>query len=182
MVVAVVNEEARPAPPENIKREYNFKYFNSIEGILRIIQAILSLVIILLLVAGYCEFTVGRFGTKMFVLVVTLIESIFIIVIMVMRYDHTVKVVDIPLSLLLNDGILTIFIFIVTNLALLSIGSCAYTKGARLMAALFTVALFILLIIQNYFNYLHWQEKRNARDSVKNSGTTVTESSPTVLA
>ncbi|GFS49468.1 uncharacterized protein NPIL_411441 [Nephila pilipes] len=179
--MAVVNLEAQPPPPENTKRQYNFKFFKSNEGCTRIIEAVLSLAIIILLVAGYCELNTGRHGTMLFVLVVTLIESIFIMIFMAMRFDETVTMVDVPLSLLLNDGILTIFHFIIANLALLSIGSCPDSKGPRITAALFTLILLILMIAQNYFNYQRWQEKRNAQDSGKNSGTTITESSPTVL-
>ncbi|GFU13344.1 uncharacterized protein TNCV_3843371 [Trichonephila clavipes] len=145
-------------------------------------KKILAAVTLILLVAGYCENTTGRYGTIMFVLIVTLIESLFIMFIMVMRYDETVTAVDVPLTLLLNDGLLCLFLFIVTNLSLMSIGSCPTTKGARLMAALFLVALFILLVVQNYFNYLRWQDRRNAQISAKSSETTVTESSSTILS
>ncbi|GBO33723.1 hypothetical protein AVEN_124750-1 [Araneus ventricosus] len=85
-------------------------------------------------------------------------------------------------EILLNDGIVTISFFIVSNLALLSIGSCGHTRAARLIAALFILGLFVMMLAQDYLNYLKWQEKRSAKEDGKNSsGTTITESSPTVL-
>ncbi|XP_055932559.1 uncharacterized protein LOC129962676 [Argiope bruennichi] len=180
--MAVVNLEAQPPPPENAKREYNVLYIKSNAGILRAMQGVLSIVSIIMLAEGYCELTTGRYGTVMFLLIVALLESIFIIVIMVLKLDETFTAVDIPLSILLNDGIVTIFFFIVTNLALLSIGSCGHTRAARLVAALFILGLFVMMLAQDYLNYLKWQEKRSAKEDGKNSsGTTITESSPTVL-
>ncbi|GIY02124.1 uncharacterized protein CDAR_229931 [Caerostris darwini] len=178
----VVNLEAQPPPPVNDnKREYNLLFMKTREGVLRLFEGVLAIAAIIMLVEGYCEFNTGRYGTIMFVLIVTLIESIFISVVMIMRLNETFTLVDVTLSIFLNDAVLSIFHFITANLALLSIGSCDHTRVARLLAAVFILALLFVMVVQDYLNYLKWMEKKSSQESAKTTGTTITESSPTVL-
>jgi len=129
---------------------------------------------------GYCYNDTGRFGFSLFVIVITFVQAIIIIIVFVLRLDKKMTQINVPLSLLLNDGIELILYFIISTLSLLSIVRCDSMVAARVIAALFVLSLFLVLVGLLYTDYVAWQ-KNISKEHSKEMGTTITESSPTVL-
>ncbi|KAG8180476.1 hypothetical protein JTE90_026638 [Oedothorax gibbosus] len=179
--MSVVAMEAQPPPPTNkLDLNLNMEYFMTPPGRLRVAEGVLALAALISIVEGYCGFDASRYGFLLFVVIVAMLESILILAVFVLRFDEQLsKGVDIPLTLLLNDGIALICFFISSTLALLSVGRCESLKFARLIGALFILSLFIVSVGLNYYNYLRWQERLSEKENGKTS--TITESSPTVL-
>ncbi|XP_054724973.1 uncharacterized protein LOC129235278 [Uloborus diversus] len=168
---------ATPKP----KLNFNLDYFKTPAGQLRVAEGVISLAALISSVEGYCENDVGRYGFFLFIVIVSMLESICIICIFVLQLEKKIPLIHVPLTLLLNDCIIIIFYFINCMLAMLSIGRCQTDLIARVFAMLFSIVLFLILIGLNYTDYLWWQESVPANSKDKDNGTTVTESSPTVL-
>ncbi|XP_035219137.1 uncharacterized protein LOC118192307 [Stegodyphus dumicola] len=110
-----------------------------------------------------------------------MLQAIVIIIIFVLQLEKKIPFVNVSLVLLLNDCVVLIFYFITCTLAMLSIGRCQYRVAARIIAMLFSVALFLVIVGLNYTGYKWWKET-SSKENSKDPGTTITESSPTVLA
>lgn len=170
------------APQEPKQLNLNLDYFKTPGAQMRIAQGALALAALICTVEGECKNDQGRFAFFLLALVITIIEAIVVIIIFVLYLDQKVSaIINLPMTFLLNDSIILLCYFINSTLAMLSIGKCRYKIEARVMAALFAIALFIVYIGLTYTSFRWWEKSNSSKETSNNGSTTITESSPTVL-
>ncbi|XP_042905452.1 uncharacterized protein [Parasteatoda tepidariorum] len=173
---------AVPPSSSQVTREIDWDYFKTPDGQLRTAKGVLSLAAIICVSEGHCYNDSGKFGFSLFIVVLSLIEAIFAIVVFLMKLDKKVVAhINIPLSLLMNDGFMLLFCFVISTLSLLSIGMCEYMLAARIFASLFILSLFLVLVGLVYVDYISWQNFIASKEYRKDVNMTITETSPTVL-
>lgn len=171
-------------PPVATTVDYNTGYLKTPAGMLRIAEGVLSVIAIICCAEGSVCDVGWNYGFFILVSVISLIESIFILVLIVLRFDKKITAINVPLSVFLTDTIRIAVYFFATVMMMLSIGKCHYMIGARIFATLTGIGGFLILVGLSYTDFKWWRGEETPdswETKQATNGIPVTSSSTAVL-
>lgn len=171
-------------PPTAATVDYNKGYLKTPAGMLRIAEGVLAVVAIICCAEGSVCDVGWNYGFFIVVSVISIIESIAILVLIVLRYENRIPGINVPLSIFLTDAIRIAVYFLATVTMMLNIGKCRYMIGARIVATLTGIGGLLILVGLTYTDFKWWKGEETP-DSWETKHTTngipVTSSSTAVL-
>ncbi|XP_076350394.1 uncharacterized protein LOC143246990 [Tachypleus tridentatus] len=141
-------------------------YVKSVPGLIRIAQLVVAICGLISAGSGYyCFGTGGKIHFYEFTAVYSLIFVILVFILFFFRIDQAIGTrINIPLSLLINDAILTILYLIAAILMFVAIGACDWGVGGRVAAAIFGVLGFLTHGYHAFLDY-GWVRGRTSSPS-----------------
>ncbi|XP_023224074.1 uncharacterized protein LOC111625222 [Centruroides sculpturatus] len=143
--------------------KFNTAFIKTRYGILRIAQFVIAICGIISVRSGYyCYYDVGKYNYYEIVFIGAIVVLIIFFILIFFKLDkYLIGRINLPLSFLISDVILTVKCIIISILLLVSINTCYYGVTARIFASIFGIMGFVAFLITSIEDY-NWFKSRSA--------------------